>query len=48
LALYGVELFEQVCEQRLVDHVYSHLAAHILDRDALVFAAGGLADEFHL
>src|SRR5215211_6796047 len=48
LALYGVELFEQLCQQRLVDHVYSHLAAHILNRAAHRFAAGGLVDELHL
>src|SRR5215204_7148480 len=48
LALYGVERFEQLCKQRLVDHVYSHLAVDILDRAAHGFAAGGLVDEFHL
>ena len=41
MALYGVELFEQLCQQRLADHVYSHLAVDILDRAAHRFAAGG-------
>src|SRR5215213_6260459 len=48
LALYGVERFEQLCQHRLVDHVYSHLAVDVLDRAAHGFAAGGLVDEFHL
>src|SRR5215212_11027681 len=48
LALYRVELFEQLCQHRLVDHVYSHLAAYILNRAAHRFAAGGLVDELHL
>ncbi len=45
---YGVKLTEQGCEQRLVDLVYPHLPARVLDRHAHSFAAGRLVAEFHL
>jgi hypothetical protein len=44
----GEQLREHARKQALVDLEDLHLTAHVLDRHAHTFAAGGLVKEFHL